>query len=85
MHLPFLYFSQEDLAACQDEGLIRETDAIRDSAEATFQVGNRIPALAFASGTDPENQTAGKLVSCTLLLTGSESSIFKLQLTGMLH
>ncbi|KAK9901334.1 hypothetical protein WJX75_007184 [Coccomyxa subellipsoidea] len=37
VHLPFLYFSQEDLTACQDEGLIREAGAIRDSAEATFQ------------------------------------------------
>lgn len=41
VHLPFLYFSDADVAACQDADVIREAAAIRSNAEATFEVSKK--------------------------------------------
>ena len=45
VHLPFLYFSDADLEACQDAEVISEAAAINDSVRATYEVRHCDPLL----------------------------------------
>jgi hypothetical protein len=43
VRLPFLHFSQADLAACRDEDVIQDSRAMLASAEATCEVVPELP------------------------------------------